>query len=109
MLLLGVSAQSDYALAGLADSRDANALQSDIVQIVGEAEKSIPQALVDMLQKVHPSLLVVTPAALSAAQRKARSFLPGTIAATQTIQIAQVGTLEITSDDCGWSANLVET
>jgi hypothetical protein len=113
MLLLGASAQSNYALAGLTDSVDANALQSDVVQMVGEAGKPIPQALVDMLQKVHPSLLVVTPAALSAAQRKAGSSsnvsLPGTIAATQTIQTVQVGTLEITSDDHGWNANLVGT
>jgi competence protein ComEC len=42
MLLLGASAQSNYALAGLADSVDANALQSDIVQIVGEADKPVP-------------------------------------------------------------------
>ena len=113
MLLLGASAQSDYALAGLADSIDSDALHSDVVQIVGEAGKPIPQALVDVLQGVHPSLLVVTPAELSAAQRKAGSsshvLLPGTIVATQTIQTAQVGTLGITSDDLGWSANLVGT
>jgi len=113
MLLLGASAQSNSALAGLADSIDANPLQSDIVQIVGEAGKSIPQAVVDVLQRVHPSLLVVTPAELSAAQRKAHSspdiLSPGTIPVTQTIQTAQVATLEITSDDRGWSANLVDT
>jgi len=113
MLLLGASAQSNYALAGLADSIDANALQSDIVQIVGEAGKPIPQALVDVLQRVHPSLLVVTPAELSAAQRKAGSspsiLLSGTIAATQIIQTAQVGTFEITSDNLGWSTNVVGT
>jgi beta-lactamase superfamily II metal-dependent hydrolase len=113
MLLLGASAQSTYALAGLADSIDANAIQSDIVQIVGEAGKPIPQALVDVLQRVHPSLLVVTPAELSAAQRKAGSspsiLLSGTMAATQTIQTAQVGTFEITSDNLGWSTNLVGT
>lgn len=114
MLLLGASAQSDYALAGLTGSTDANILQSDIVQIVGEADKPIPQALVDVLLRVHPSLLVVTPAALSAAQRKAGlssvsafpSLLSGMIAATQIMQIAQVGTLDITSHDLGWSVNL---
>jgi hypothetical protein len=113
MLLLDASAQSTYALAGLADSVDANAIQSDIVQIVGEAGKPIPQAVVDVLQRVHPSLLVVTPSELSAAQRKAHSspdiLSPGTIPVTRTIQTAQVGTLEITSDDRGWSANLVGT
>jgi len=110
MLLLGASAQSNSALAGLTDSIDVNALQSDIVQIVGEADKPIPQALMDVLQRVHPSLLIVTPTELSAAQRKAGSsssiLLPGTIAATQTIQTAQVGTFEITSHDLNWSVNL---
>jgi len=107
MLLLGASAQSDYALAGLADSRDANALQSDIVQIVGEAGKPIPQAVVDVLQRVHPSLLVVTPAEMSAAQRKAHAssaiVLPGIIGATRTVQTAQDGTLTVTGNGLGWS------
>lgn len=109
MLLLGASAQSNYALAGLADSIDANILQSDVVQIVGEADKPLPQALVDVLQRVHPSLLVVTPAKLSSAQRKAHLsssvVLPGTIAATRTVQTAiQFGTpFQITSNNLGWS------
>src|SRR5258708_24084869 len=100
MLLLGASAQSNYALAGLTDSIDANALQSDIVQIVGEADKPIPQALMDVLQRVHPSLLIVTPAELSTAQLKAGSsssiLLPWTIAATHTIQTAHGCTFEHT-------------
>jgi len=107
MLLLGASAQSNYALASLADSRDANALQSDIVQIVGEAGKPIPQALVDVLQSAHPSLLVVTPAELSAAQRKAHASsaiaLPAIIGATRTVQTAQDGTLTVTGNGLGWS------
>jgi hypothetical protein len=115
MLLLGASAQSNYALAGLADSIDANAIQSDIVQIVGEAGKPIPQAVVDVLQRVHPSLLVVTPATLGVAQRKARSspsiLLPGAIAAIQMIQTAQPAqskaSLEITSNALDWSKSWV--
>lgn len=113
MLLLGASAQSNYALAGLMGSIDANVLQSDVVQIVGEADKPIPRALVDVLQKVHPSLLVVTPAELSAAQRKAHSssseLLPEIITATHTIQTAAlVGIpLQITSNNLGWSRNSV--
>jgi beta-lactamase superfamily II metal-dependent hydrolase len=114
MLLLGASAQSDYALAGLIDSRDANTLQSDIVQVVGTVGKPIPHMLLDVLQRIHPSLLVITPAILSAAQRKIGSSsasalfaLPsGTMAAAQIIQTAQVGTLEITSHDLSWSINL---
>jgi hypothetical protein len=114
MLLLGASAQSNYALAGLTDSIDANVLQSDVVQIVGEADKPIPQAVVDVLQKVHPSLLVITPAQLSATQRKVYASssvrLPETIAAIHTIQpSAQVGiSLQITSDNLGWRINSVE-
>jgi beta-lactamase superfamily II metal-dependent hydrolase len=113
MLLLGASAQSNYALAGLMGSIDANVLQSDVVQIVGEADKPIPQALVDVLQKVHPSLLVVTPAELSAAQRKANSssneLLSETITATHTIQTAALvdTPLQITSNNLGWSRNSV--
>jgi hypothetical protein len=67
-----------------------------------------------VLQRVHPSLIVITPAALSAAQRKAdlpsvsafTSLLSGMLAATQIIQTAQIGTFEITSLDLGWSVNL---
>ncbi len=114
MLLLGASAQSNYALAGLTDSIGVNVLQSDVVQIVGEADKPISQAVVDVLQKVHPSLLVITPAQLSAAQRKVHASssvrLPETIAAIHTIQpSAQVGiSLQITSDNLGWRINSVE-
>jgi beta-lactamase superfamily II metal-dependent hydrolase len=113
MLLLGASAQSDYALAGLIDNADANALQSDIVQIVGEAGKPLSQTLVGVLQRAHPSLLIVSPAELGAAQRKARSspgiVLPRVMAAVQTFQTAQDGTLEVTSDGLSWSKNVVET
>jgi hypothetical protein len=113
LLLLGASALSDYALAGLMDSVDASALQSDIVQIVGEAGKPLSQTLVGVLQRVHPSLLIVSSAELGAAQRKARSspglVLPGVIAAVQTFQTAQDGTLEVTSDGLSWSKNVVET
>lgn len=114
MLLLGASAQSDYALAGLAASTDTSVLQSNIVQIVGEVGKPIPQMLVDLLQRMQPSLLIITPAVLNAAQRKAglssisdfTSLQSGTLAAVQIKQTAQVGTLEIASHDHAWSVNL---
>ena len=113
MLLLGASAQSDYALAGLMGSLDANALRSDMVQMIGEAGKPLSQTLVDVLQRAQPSLLIVSPAELSATQRKAHSSpsiaLPGVIAAIQTFQTAQKGTLEVTSDGLSWSASVVET
>jgi hypothetical protein len=113
MLLLGASAQSDHALAGLMGSVDANALRSDIVQMIGEAGKPILQTLTGVLQRAHPSLLIVSPAELSAAQRKARSSpgiaLPGVMVAVQTFQTAQEGTLEVMSDGLSWSKNKVET
>lgn len=113
MLLLGASAQSDYALAGLMGSVDANSLRSDIVQMIGEAGKPISQTLVGVLQRAHPSLLIVSPAELSAAQRKASSspgiVLPEVIGAIQTIQTAQKGMLEVTSDGLSWSTSVVET
>ncbi len=113
MLLLGASAQSDYALAGLMGSLDANALRSDMVQMIGEAGKPLSQTLVGVLQRAQPSLLIVSPAELGAAQRKAHSSpsiaLPGVIAAIQTFQTAQEGTLEVTSDGISWSTSVVET
>ncbi len=81
--------------------------------MIGEAGKPISQTLVGVLQRAHPSLLIVSPAELSAAQRKASSspgiVLPEVIGAIQTIQTAQKGMLEVTSDGLSWSTSVVET
>ncbi len=112
MLLLGAAAQSKYALAGLISSLDASFLQAEIVQIVGEIANPFLSELEDVLQKAHPSLLVITPASLSTKQRQSgissslSPLLPG-IASWQTIQTAQLGTIEISSNRDGWNMNIV--
>ena len=111
VLLLGASILSHYALAGLLTSVDASYLHADIVQVVAEAGKKIPTELSTLLQMAKPSLVVITPAALSAKQRKAGATsilepLPTvfTGANWQTIQTAQRGTCEISSTNQGWSS-----
>src|SRR5581483_7924524 len=109
MLLLGAAAQSSYALSGLLNDFSSNSLQSEIVQMVGETNKAFPTRLEDVLQEVHPSLLVVTPGALSATQRKATTpsaLVPATLLPSgnwQTLQTAQMGTVEIISSNTGWN------
>ncbi len=103
ILLLGASAQSPYALAGLISDFDANFLHAEIVQMVGEAGKAIPATLMEVLRMAHPSLIVVTPAALSATQRKASPApsyaLPVGLSSAdwQVVQTALSGTFEIPS------------
>lgn len=111
LLLLGTSVQSSYALAGLRADISAPFLQADIVQMMAEAGKPIPPALADVLTKVQPSLLVLTPAALTAQQRKngvssiiaLPALLSGQGTHWHTVQTAQVGTLEVSSANAGWS------
>jgi len=111
VLLLGASIVSRYALTGLLTSVDPSYLHADIVQVVAESGKKLPTELSTLLQIAKPSLLVITPAALSAKQRKAGAMsllepLPTvfTGANWQTIQTAQTGTFEISSTNQGWSS-----
>ncbi|HZU67089.1 MAG TPA: ComEC/Rec2 family competence protein [Ktedonobacteraceae bacterium] len=108
MLLLGVAALSKYALNGLASTLDPSFLQANVVQIVGEAGKTFPAALSNILQLAHPSLLVITPAMLSAKLRKAGqssviSPAPFAGAPWRVIQTAQLDHVEITSSSNGWN------
>ena len=111
MLLLGASALSKYALTGLMANSDPSYLQADIVQVVGEVGKAFPSELSAVLQAAHPSLLVITPAALSAKLRKAGGIStlvsPPASASSeanwQIVQTAQTGTMEISSTESGWS------
>jgi beta-lactamase superfamily II metal-dependent hydrolase len=115
VLLLGVAAQSKYALSGLLSNLDVNDLQAEIVQIVGEVNRPFPTELAGVLQKAHPSLLVITPASLSAQQSKlgvsstviplAPSLADGS--GWQSLQTAQVGTIEISSGNDGWNMNIM--
>ncbi|HEX9132611.1 MAG TPA: hypothetical protein VF844_09980, partial [Ktedonobacteraceae bacterium] len=110
MLLLGVTALSKYALSGLLATIDHNYLQADVVQVVGEAGKTFPAELNAVLQSAHPSLIMITPAALSPKLRKtstASTILPPQFVdgSWQVIQTAQAGTIEISSSIGGWNVN----
>lgn len=112
VLLVGTAALSKYALTGLMNI-DPGYLQADIVQIVGEAGKAFPSELSTVLQAAQPSLLVITPSALTPKQRKlgeeptmAPSLLPVSAQSRwQVVQTAQAGTTEISSSESAWSIN----
>ncbi len=113
LLLLGAAAQSQYALAGLMTTIPLNHLRASIVQVIGEDHKPFPTELMGVLQLVRPSLLVITPGALSAKARKQGQTsiiaLPPELAQRnallrlQVMQTAQVGMLEIDSSGGDWS------
>ncbi len=110
MLLLGVTALSNYALSGLLTTIDHNYLQADVVQVVGEVGKTFLAELNAVLQSAHPSLIMITPAALSPKLRKtstASTILPPQFVdgSWQVIQTAQTGTMEISSSISGWNIN----
>ncbi len=109
MLLLGVTAASNYALDGLLTGIAPVYLQADIVQVVGQTDKSFSSSLLPILQAAHAKLLIITPASLTPKQRKAGANTIITVApelsavVTQIVQTSQVGTLELHSSDNGWS------
>jgi len=108
MLLLGSSALSKYALSGLLTTVDHSYLQANIVQVVGEVGKTFPAELSTVLQFASPSLLLITPAALSSKLSKAgttSTILPPQFVnqSWQVIQTAQVGTTGISSSASGWN------
>jgi competence protein ComEC len=111
-LLLGAAAQSQYALTGLLLDLASNYLQADIVQIVGAINKAYPTALQDVLHKVHPKVLIITPPAVRANQNQggepiASNPLPSTETSCQVLQTAQTGTVEIASSAGGWNMNIL--
>jgi competence protein ComEC len=108
MLLLGSAALSKYALSGLLTTIDHSYLQANIVQVVGEVGKAFPIELSTVLQLTSPSLLLITPAALSSKQSKAgitSTILPPQFVnqSWQVIQTAQIGTTGISSSASGWN------
>jgi len=109
LLLLGDTAESKFALAGLLTDIDQSYLQNDIVQISGEAGKDFPTELSAVLQAAHSSQLVITPGELTTKQLKAgvTTIVPPSALAfggssIQVIQTAQVGAIEVDSSDTGW-------
>lgn len=114
LLFLGASAMSKYALNGLLSDIAPDYLQAEIVQVVAEVGKAFPAELSDLLQEVKPALIVITPAALSAKQRKNGTAsvinpLPLALSRGATWQIeqtAQVGTIEFNCSNQGWGMNV---
>ena len=108
MLLLGAAALSKYALSGLLTTIEPAYLHADVVQVVGEVGKDFPIELSTILQIAHPSLIIITPAALSPKLRKAgitSTVLPPQFVngSWQVIQTAKMGTMEISSSITGWT------
>jgi competence protein ComEC len=114
MLLLGAASMSKYALEGLMNDIAPTYLASDVVQLVSVAGKPFPAELSAVLQAAHPSLLVLTPALLSAKDRKAGmssvlSPLPPALTGTswQIVQTAQVkSSVVIDSNNQSWELHV---
>ena len=114
LLFLGATAMSKYALNGLLAEITPDYLQAEIVQIVADVDKALPTELNTVLQTVKPSLIVITPAALSAKLRKngattvinspSRALTSG--ATWQIEQTAQVGTIELNCSNQQWGMNV---
>ena len=106
ILFLGAAAQSRYALTGLANGSQLNMLQSEIVQIVGEKDKELAPELGDILKKARPAAVIITPASLSAAQRKTsttgKAVQQPVLAGIAVVKTEQVGSVEIISSATGW-------
>ena len=110
MLLLGSAALSKYALSELLTTIDPGYLKANIVQVVGEVGKAFPTELTHILQLTSPSLLLITPAALSSKLSKVATtstILPSQFvtASWQVIQTAQAGSTTISSSTSGWNVN----
>ena len=108
MLLLDSAALSKYALTGLLATIDPGNLAADVVQITGEAGKSFPTELPAVLQAIHPSLLIISPAALSPKLRKAGTSsvltaLQSISGSWQVVQTAQTGTMQVSSNGQNWT------
>lgn len=110
LLLLGTSAQNEYAMAGLVNL-STQALSADIVQAIGNTNGPASQEFVDVLQKVQPSLLVFTPAAQKAKSLPSASTdsqIPELLAHEQMLSTAHMGELEIISNQQGWRVQITD-
>ncbi|MGZ3625316.1 MAG: hypothetical protein ACXWPG_19175, partial [Ktedonobacteraceae bacterium] len=109
LLLVGSAALSNYALRGLLSTIDPGYLKANIVQVVGEVGKSFPAELSHFLELASPSLILITPAALSSNLHKVATttILPSPLipGPWQVIQTAQAGTTTISSSASGWNVS----
>src|SRR5579884_3740330 len=108
ILLVGAAALSKHALEGLETTLDHHYLQANVVQIMGEVNKAFPAVLSDVLRLAHPTLLVITPAAITGKLHKTvhstlvqAPQVPG--ASWQVLQTAQTGSFDIISRDNNWN------
>lgn len=114
LLFLGATAMSKYALNGLLADITPEYLQAEVVQIVADVGKALPTELSTVLQTVKPSLIIITPAALSAKLRKNGTASVITSLSTpltngstwQIQQTAQVGTIELNCSNQQWGMNV---
>jgi ComEC/Rec2-related protein len=117
LLLLGASAQSTYALSGLLDTVDTTYLQAEIVQMIEETSVPFLRELDSVLQNANPALLLMTPAAFSKKQKistPSTNRTPISSPAQErnwqnipTIRTAQIGTVQVSVNQQGWSINTV--
>lgn len=108
MLLLGAAALSKYALTGLLATISPGYLAADVVQFIGDAGKPFLAELPAVLRAIHPSLVIISPAALSSKLRKAGTSsvltaLQAISGAWQIAQTSQTGTIEMNSNEQGWT------
>ncbi|GCE11600.1 ComEC/Rec2 family competence protein [Tengunoibacter tsumagoiensis] len=100
ILLLGTGAQSKQTLMALSNPSFAPLWQADIVQMVGDQETTVSPELVELLQKAHPTCLMLTPPQHT--QKLPAQTFPGTMTIKdwqrtftgQIIAVAQSGTAE---------------
>jgi competence protein ComEC len=113
LLLLGASAQSKYALTGLLNDVATPYLQADVVQVVEEV--GIPEELNTVLQRSHPAVLLISPASVVKQRKGGKQAQPSALPLkdstgwkiAQIVQTAQEGTVELSSDQSGWSMTIV--
>jgi competence protein ComEC len=107
MLLLGSGVQSNYALSGLLSTVDESMLKADIVQVLGEMNAPVPAVLTDVLQRVEPSLVIITSPMQSKSSQSTnntRLTLSSALESVpQVLQTARRGTIELHSDSEGWT------
>ncbi len=90
MLLLGVTAASNYALDGLLTGIPSTYLQADVVEVVAQTDKAFSSSLLPVLQAAHAKLLIITPASLTAKQRKAGATTIISVAPELTALVPQI-------------------
>ncbi len=111
LMLLGEAAYSTTAMQTLLTQTSSEIVQSSIIQYVDHPNKTFPQSLRNLLQMVHPSLLLVTPAVphkskiidpkLQQDTSNALTYFE-TDQSIQVLRTASNGTIHILINSAGW-------